>query len=149
MSVSAAMNRRKHFNHLHLYQLFIALSTLFLAVSCEQESEAEKIKKAAQETVEASYQALLDSQYDRFLSYRAGSETLPDDYREQLITSYKQSMAIQQEEHGGIKSFQVSNVQIDSLQNLVQVFVMLNYADNVQEEILVPVVKSGEEWKMK
>ncbi len=139
---------RKELKHVSIVRI-VPILALLLVSGCQRLSEADQIKKAAKEVVEQGYEALLDGQYDRFLSLRDGSEQLPKDYREQLLTSYKQSMALQQEEHGGITAFQVSDVRIDTLQNLVAVFVVVNYADSIQEEILVPVVRSGEAWKMK
>lgn len=142
------MKTRVIIKHLH-YLLLTPLFVLLFLSSCKPLSEADKIKEEAKNMVEKGYEALLDGRYDQFLALQNGSEELPADYREQLIASYKQSMALQQEEHRGITSFHVSDVHIDSLQNLVEVFVVVNYADSIQEEFLVPVVKSGETWKMK
>jgi hypothetical protein len=58
-------------------------------------------------------------------------------------------MAQQQAAHGGISSVMATNVQMDSTQNVMQVFLMLNYADSLHEEIVVPMVMRNGEWKMK
>ena len=84
-----------------------------------------------------------------FVNGRVGSDSLPQSYREQLTTACKQFMAQQRVAHGGIASFQVSNVRVDSTQNLVQVFLVLQYGDATQEEIVVPMVMYDGEWKMK
>lgn len=141
--------KRKTQHSCLLKWLFCSMPVIILFVGCKELSETDKIKEAAKATIEESYEALLKGDYETFLSHRAGSENLPDDYREQLLTSYRQYIWQQKEEHGGINDFQINDVRIDSLQNLAQVYVQLNYADSLQEEILIPVVKSGEEWKMK
>ena len=123
---------------------------LFLAAACsDQRSDAEKALETARQTAENSYQALLDGHYDQFLANRAGGDSLPESYREQLITTYKQFAATQQEQHGGIRSFNVSNARIDSTQQIIQVFLMLNYADSTREEIVIPMVEHNGVWKMK
>ena len=87
--------------------------------------------------------------YDRFLKGRAGMDSIDDNYREQLLVSYKQFISRQQKAHGGIGSFTVSNARMDSTQQLIQVFLILNYNDSTREEIVVPMVEDGGAWKMK
>ncbi len=127
-----------------------SLLAMFVTGSCKERLTGnEKIIADAKATVEESYKALLNGKYEVFLNNRAESENLPDDYREQLLTSYKQFVANQVKEHGGITSFDISDANIDSIQNLVHVFVVLNYADSIQEEIVVPLIENKGTWKMK
>ena len=132
-----------------LFYSFI-LSFFWFIISCgHTASPEERAMKAASEAAEKSYERLLTGRYDEFLQGRAGADSLPDDYREQLIMAYKQYMNTQQESHGGISSFKVSNAKIDSTLNLIQVFLMLSYGDQTQEEIVVPMIERDGVWKMK
>jgi len=74
---------------------------------------------------------------------------LPDDYREQLLTGYKQFMAQQQKTHQSIRSVQTTNARMDSTLQLMQVFLLLEYGDSTQEEIVVPMVEHDGRWRMK
>jgi hypothetical protein len=121
------------------------LLLLLLLAACSKPSVEEVVKQ----TVERNYQALLSGHYELFLSGRADTDRLPADYRSQLLDSYRQFMAQQQAAHGGISSVMATNVQMDSTQNVMQVFLMLNYADSLHEEIVVPMVMRNGEWKMK
>ena len=128
----------------------VLMGLAFLLTACSQKlSEEEQALADAKEVVEKSYKALFAGQYDTFLSLRAGGDSLPTSYREQMIDTYKQFSFLQKEEHGGITSLKVSNACRDTTMNIIQVFLVLNYADSIQEEIIVPVVEENGSWKVK
>ena len=127
----------------------IGLIALMALVGCSEVTPEEKAMEEAKESAEKSYQALLDGRYEDFLDGRAHVDSIPKAYRDQLIVSYKQYILKQREVHGDINSIQVSNAKIDSTQNLIQVFLILNYADSLQEEIVVPMIAQNGKWKMK
>lgn len=125
------------------------LLTLLAFVACSKPSPEEVARQAASQSAEKSYNALLSARYEQFLSGRADADSIPEEYRQQLLASYKQFMVQQQQEHGGIRSLSVTSARIDSTQNLIQVFLLLNYADSLNEEIVVPMIERNGEWKMK
>jgi hypothetical protein len=49
----------------------------------------------------------------------------------------------------GVTSFTASRATMDSTLQLMQVFLLVNYADSMQEEIVVPMVERNGKWKMK
>ena len=76
-------------------------------------------------------------------------DSLPDDYRSQLIDGYKQFMAQQQSARGGIKEVRVSRAYTDSLAQYTNVLLMLCYGDSTTEEVVVPMVEHQGCWMMK
>ena len=99
---------------------------------------------------ESYYASLLDGDYEAFLAQRADVESMPASFREQLLVAYKQFVRQQQDAHeGGIASFTASRAQMDSTLQLMQVFLLVNYADSTQEEIVVPMVERDGKWMMK
>ena len=141
-------DRNKHIMRNILYCI-IALLALTTACKEEQLTPEEAALKSAKETVTEGYNSLIAGRYDSFIDCKAGGDTLPSEYREQLAVAYKQFMAQQQEDHGGIKSFEVSNMLIDSVADQIHVFLILRFGDNTKEEIIVPMVECNGEWKMK
>ena len=95
------------------------------------------------------YQHLLQGQYEAFLEGRVGADSLPEAYREQLLTSYSQFMAQQQRDHQGIHDVRISSVRSDSLSGSVCVMLLLCYGDSIDEEIVVPMVEHNGSWRMK
>ena len=98
---------------------------------------------------EGYYRHLVAGEYEQFLQGRVGCDSLPEDYREQLLAGYKQFMAQQQTAHQGILGVQVSNARRDTTLQLMQVFLLLQYGDSTQEEIVVPMVEHDGRWRMK
>lgn len=124
----------------------ISFIALFALLSCSSPLSPEQQAALA---AEGYYRHLLAGEYDQFLEGRAGADSLPDSYREQLLTGYRQFMAQQQEKHDGITAVSVSNVRTDSLDHYTSVFLLLCYGDSTQEEIVVPMVEHNGSWWMK
>ena len=129
-------------------------SVLFLIIllisACSKAPTAEEqVMEDARAAAQIYYDFLVQGDYWQFLHGRAGTDSMPDGYREQLLTAYKQFMAQQREAHGGIAHADAQRARIDSTLQLVQVFLLLSYADSTQEEIVVPMVEHNGEWKMK
>ena len=125
--------------------VFFGLMGLMGLMGCEEASREDKAKEAAQEY----YQALLNGDYQAFLDGRAHMDSIPDSFREQLLVAFKQFMHQQQEAHQGVVSFVPTRVEDDSLLRVMQVFMMVNYADSTHEEIVVPMVEHQGKWMMK
>ena len=123
----------------------MGLMSLMGLMGCEEASREDKAKEAAQEY----YQALLNGDYQAFLDGRAHMDSIPDSFREQLLTAFKQFMHQQQEAHQGVVSFVPTRVEDDSLLQVMQVFMMVNYGDSTREEIVVPMVEHQGKWMMK
>ena len=116
-----------------------------LMSSCKQVPPEQQAMEAAQ----SFYEQLLDGNYEKFLAGRAHMDSIPDSYREQLLVAYKQFVIMQKEAHQGIMGIEASRAQMDSTLHLMQVFMIVNYADSTQEEIVVPMVEQNGEWKIK
>jgi hypothetical protein len=99
------------------------------------------------------YRHLAAGEYEQFLEGRVGTDSLPEAYREQLLTGYRQFIAQQQEKHEGITSVSLSastSTVTDSLAGYTSVFLLLCYGDSTQEEIVVPMVCLPDgRWRMK
>ena len=128
----------------------LLLLLLVVAAGCKEPVDREQqARQAATEVVVRSYNHLLAGEYEQVVDCRAGADSMPATYRQQVAMAYKQFMAQQQQAHGGISSFKVSNVQRDSTLGLMQVFLQLTFGDNTQEEIVVPAIEHNGAWRLK
>lgn len=125
--------------------LVICAGMLILMFSCAKKTDEQRAASAAK----AYYDDLLAGEYASYVDGFVGTDSLPPHYREQLIVNAKQFAIGQKEEHDGIDQVKILNATKDSATQVVNVFLALSFADSVTEEIVVPMVKSGEEWKMK
>lgn len=118
---------------------------LLLCMACANPSPEEMASLAAK----GYYTHLMNGEYEAFLEGKAGADSLPEGYREQLLTSYRQFMAQQNREHHGILDIRVSNATTDNALNYTNVFLVLCFGDSVNEEIVVPMVERNGRWRMK
>lgn len=95
------------------------------------------------------YQHLIEGDFDHFLEGRVMADSLPDDYRSQLIDGYSQFLAQQVKARGGINEVRISRAFTDSSQQYTSVLLMLCYGDSTTEEVVVPMVEHDGRWMMK
>lgn len=95
------------------------------------------------------YQHLIEGDFDHFLEGRVMADSLPDDYRSQLIDGYSQFLAQQVKARGGINEVRISRAFTDSTQQYTSVLLMLCYGDSTSEEVVVPMVEHNGRWMMK
>ena len=122
---------------------FILALLLFMA--CANPSPEEMASIAAK----GYYNHLVNGEYEAFLEGKEGADSLPDDYREQLLTSYRQFMAQQNRDHHGILDIRISNAVTDTALQYTNVFLVLCFGDSVNEEIVVPMVERHGSWRIK
>ena len=107
-------------------------------------------EQQAIDTVLESFEGLIEGDYEAFLNGRSGMDDIPDSYREQLLVAYKQFIHQQRKAHGDISSIVALRTQTDPVARQMLVFLMVNYADSTNEEIVVPMVEDADGlWKMK
>ena len=124
--------------------LFIVL--VFLALcACSSPTPEEMASLAAK----GYYEHLLKGEYDKFLEGKAGSDSLPEAYREQLLAGYKQFMAQQNSQHNGINDIRVINAMRNTILNYTNVFLMLCFGDSTNEQVSVPMIEHNGSWRMK
>ena len=120
---------------------------VFLAqwASCSSPTREELASLAAK----GYYQHLIEGDFDHFLEGRVMADSLPDDYRSQLIDGYSQFLAQQVKARGGINEVRISRAYTDSTQQYTSVLLMLCYGDLTTEEVVVPMVEHDGRWMMK
>ncbi len=119
--------------------------------SCSSSLSPEEVAQAeAMAVAQACYDRLLSGDYDGFLAFRQGMDSLPEDYRQQMIGIYRQYIDSEEHMHRGIRQATAIRAQMDTTMNIMQVFMLLNYGNGSQEEIVVPMVCSPDgQWKIK
>ena len=114
--------------------------------SCGKGLSAEVQAAAA---AEKYYQALYDNHTGDFLKGCAGADSMPAAYCEELLACYERHLTKVNGQHQGVSSVHATRVQMDETLQVMQVYLLLCFGDSTQEEIVVPMVKQDEEWKMK
>ena len=125
-----------------LLYLFVAM----VIVACTSSlDEGEVAARAAKEY----YGYLLQGNIASFVGGHYRPDSIPDTYREQLITNTKMYMNQQNEEHRGIKDIRIVDTKTDMQKHAANVFLVLSFGDSTSEEIVVPMVESGGVWYLR
>ena len=128
-------------------QVAIVFSVV-MVMACSQSQTPEQ---QAAEAALSYYNRLLEVYPDGFMAGKVNFDSLPSDYRRQLVKATEQYVADMESQHGGLQSVAISsNVgRSDSTLRLTYAFLLLSFRDSTQEEISVPMVERNGEWLMK
>ncbi len=125
-----------------LLYLFVAM----VIVACTSSlDEGEVAARAAKEY----YGYLLQGNIASFVDGHYRPDSIPDTYREQLITNTKMYVSQQNEEHRGIKDIRIVDAKTDMQKHAANVFLVLSFGDSTSEEIVVPMLESGGVWYLR
>lgn len=125
-----------------LLYLFVAM----VIVACTSSpDEGEVAARAAKEY----YGYLLQGNIASFVDGHYRPDSIPDTYREQLITNTKMYVNQQNEEHRGVKDIRIVDAKTDMQKHAANVFLVLSFGDSTSEEIVVPMVESGGVWYLR
>ncbi len=110
-------------------------------------------------TAQKYYEHLVNGDYNSFVDGTVNSQdTLPANYREQLVLNAKMYMERMQNEHQGIKSVKAIRAQVDTIKAhnsdeiesiTARAFLSLGFVDSTKEEILVPMVLKNDVWYLR
>ena len=120
----------------------------FLLAACSKEKQLDDAELAGR-AADHYYHRLMEGGYDEFVAGMDGADGYPESYRQQLAINAKQYMAGMKTKHSGMAGIAVARAEADSLGGYTNVFMIITFADSVREEIVVPMVKRNNEWKMK
>lgn len=123
----------------------ILLAAFAVLTACSSPTPEELAALAA----EGYYRHLMAGENEQFLEGRAGADSLPDDYREQLLAGYRQFMDQQERAHGGIRDVRISSARHDTLADYTTVLLVLCFSDSTDEEIVVPMSCHDGRWRMR
>ena len=98
---------------------------------------------------QSGYDRLLSGDYEGFALCRVGMNKAPRSFREQMMDTYKMYIEQEKKAHRGISRAKATRAEMDSTLNIMQVFMLLDYGDGGQEEIVVPMVQHDGEWKFR
>jgi len=122
------------------YFAFILVLPLVL-LSCSSNEPAD---------VAIKYVKMLDEgNYDEIVDHVYGCDSANTAYRNHIVTIYQQMMVTQQKEHGHIKSLEVVNSDIHDAEDYANVVLHEVFDDETERDILITLVKSGDNWQLK
>ena len=125
--------------------LFLTALTLSLA-ACQKKEDPAAL--AAQVALEY-YNQLLQGNIEAWVDGHYQPDSIPAEYRNQLIVNARMFMNQQRREHQGIHEVRIVNAKANPAQHTANVFMLFVYGDSTNEETLVPMVENKGVWYMR
>lgn len=100
--------------------------------------------------VEAMYNHYIQGEYAVYVDQMESLDDKPESYRKQMADLMKQRHRQQEEDHnGGPASCRVKDLKIDSDGRYCEAYIVVNFKDSTEEEILLPLVLRNDKWRLK
>ncbi len=103
----------------------------------------------AANTAKLYYQYLIDGKYEDFVAGMVRHVEWTENDRRQMVENAKSFVSQQKDLHQGMRNVSAIRSQVDSVEHTAMVFLMMEFADNTKEEILVPMVEKDSLWLMR
>lgn len=100
-------------------------------------------------TAKQYYDYLIEGNYDAFVDGQYHSDSIPPQYREQLVANAKMFVAQQKSEHHGLHEVKIKTTKINKKAHTAEAFLVFVYGDSTTEEVLVPMTEHDNLWYMK
>lgn len=133
--------------HKALTTVAAALLTCLAAGSCS--TGTSKDDDAAARAAKEYYDSLNAGGYEYFATRYQLPERIAPNYKQQLTANARMYIDGMRKEHKGLAEVRVLSCKNDSLSPTAEAYLLLAFADSVSEEIVVPMVKVGDEWLMR
>lgn len=95
------------------------------------------------------YDLLLECKYQEFVAGYNQPNRISKSYYEQLLLNAQMLVEQQKEEHKGMQNVNVLNVKADTAHHVADVFLQIVYGDSTKEQVVIPMVETNGEWKMR
>lgn len=125
-----------------LLLFFIAL----VSFSCNKEKDPGQLAASAAKNY---YEQLINGKWDGYVNGLYNPDTIPDNYRQQLIENAKMFVGQMDDEHSGLKRVHIEDAKVDTARHTANVFLIFHYGDSTTEEVVVPMVEAKGKWKLR
>lgn len=123
-------------------------SLLFGFGSCGKSSSESDSLAVVDTLAPAYYRLLISGRYADYVNAMESVYDKPQFYRVSILLAVKQHMAAVKKEKGGIISVKFLRKEVYDEGNMVKAYLRIAFANNTEEEVVMPLVKDGENWKM-
>lgn len=95
------------------------------------------------------YEYLIQGKYDAYVDGFYQPDSIPESYREQLVTNAKMFAGLMNEQHNGLKSVTIASAKADTARHTGHAFLMMCFGDSTREEVVVPMVEHNGNWMLR
>lgn len=113
----------------------------------EEQLEAAALPDAA--AVAEMYGLYIRGDFEAYVRLMEPADHATEDYRRQMAALFKQRHRAQTEENGGPIACRVLDMKPNADRTYAEVFVEVTFKDRSFEEIMLPMVRIGDSWRLR
>lgn len=129
--------------------MLIAITACTTACSHSDKQGKPKAQSSPIEIVDEAYSHLLKGEYTDYLLCTQSADSLPQEYRQNLVNVLKQAAENEKEARGGMVRAKATSEERNEADTYALVRVDVVYGDSTKEEIAVQTVKLRGRWRLK
>lgn len=128
--------------------LVISVALLATTVAACGKNDAPPRHGQPQDAAMAYYAKLVAGDYAGFVDGMESCDSVPEFYREQMVTLIKQHYREEAAANGGLVRVEVARTVVVQDTVAANVFLNVTYGDSTTEEIVQPMVWDGRSWRL-
>lgn len=134
-----------------LFGLLIAVCCS-LFYSCNDNKSGSSVQQPSTEGADTMavmcYKMQVNGQFDNLVNAMHSCDGSTKEYKERMVMMLRQHQKKIIEEKKGINNVVVLRTEMHNNNHMANVFLNVSYKDNSQEEIIMPMVYDGKQWRM-
>lgn len=128
--------------------LVFSVALLVATVAACGKSDTTPRHEQPQDAAMAYYAKLVAGDYAGFVAGMESCDSVPEFYREQMVTLIKQHYREEAAANGGLARVEVARTVVVQDTVAANVFLDVTYGDSTTEEIVQPMVWDGRSWRL-
>lgn len=128
--------------------LVFSVALLVATVAACGKNDAPPRHEQPQDAAMAYYAKLVAGDYAGFVDGMESCDSVPEFYREQMVTLIKQHYREEAAANGGLARVEVARTVVVQDTVAANVFLNVTYGDSTTEEIVQPMVWDGRSWRL-
>lgn len=131
--------------------LFLLLTSICLLTACHGKQTGANNEETACEADSAAvnfYKLRTNGKYAEYVSAMHSCDSMPETYRKNMAMMIEQHQAEVMKNKKGVKCVNVIRCELHNNDRMANVFLNVTFNDSTQEEVMLPLVHDGKQWRI-
>lgn len=135
----------------HLWLFIFSLFLTIILCACHKTSNeaAHELGAVGADSMAITcYKMQANGQFDNYVNAMLSCDGMPPDYKQRMVAMLRQHQKQINEEKKGVKTVSLLRTEMHNNNKMANVFLSVSYKDGSNEEVMLPMVYDGKQWRM-
>lgn len=131
--------------------LFLLLTSICLLTACygkQAQTDNQADCEEADSAAVTYYMLRANGKYAEYVSAMHSCDSMPDAYRNNMALMLEQHQAEVMKRKKGVKRANVIRCELHNNAHMANVFLNVTFNDGSQEEVIMPMILDGKQWRI-